>query len=334
MERVLVTGAAGFIGSHLVERLLREGREVVGVDCFADHYARGLKEANLRRARERYGEGSTSRSGGRLRFVEGDLLKMDLGGLLRGVAAVAHLAGEGGVRESFGERRPLYVERNALATRALLEAALRAGGVASFVFASSSSVYGGTVGGRPAREDDAVRPLSPYGATKLAAEEYVRAYAAEAGAATILRYFTVYGPRQRPGMALASFIEKAARGAPVEVHGDGTQTREMTYVSDAVAATAAALDRRGPRGGVAATYNVGGGGRATVLDLVGLVQSALGRAIEVRYGPRAPGEVGCTRADLSRAARELGYEPKVPIEAGVRAQAAYHLAIDRQAAAV
>jgi UDP-glucuronate 4-epimerase len=311
LGRVLVTGAAGFIGSHLVDRLLSVGCEVVGVDCFTSYYARELKEANLERAK--------GCADGRFCFVEGDLLGLDLRRVLGGVDAIAHLAAEPGVRGSFGERFPVYAERNVLATRRLLEAAAGAG-VGHFVYASSSSIYGSD-GGRPIREDDPLRPVSPYGLTKLAAEALVGLYAEKGLPATILRYFTVYGPRQRPEMALSSFTARAARGEPVEVYGNGDQIREMTYVSDAVAATVAALDK--PPQDRISRYNVGGGERATVRDLVGLVEDALGKKVVVRYGASAPGDVRSTWADLGRAARELGYEPQVGVEAGVRAQVAW-----------
>jgi len=311
-DRVLVTGAAGFIGSHLVDRLLTLGCDVVGVDAFTGYYARELKEANLRRA--------FLHRGGRFRLVEGDLARMDLAALLRGVDAVAHLAAEPGVRASFGGYS-LYHERNVVATERLLEATVQAG-VGRFVFASSSSVYGGDRG-RPVGEGDGLRPASPYARTKLEAERLVEGHAGRGLSATALRYFTVYGPRQRPEMALAAFVDRALLREPVEVYGDGGQVREMTYVSDAVAATVAALGR-GPEGGFA-VYNVGGGGRASVRYLVGLVGEALGVEVEARYGPEAPGDVRSTWADLSAARRGLGYEPRVGIETGVRAQVAWAL---------
>ena len=304
MDRVLVTGAAGFIGSHLVERLLEGGHEVIGVDCFTDYYPEGTKRSNLARA-----EGHDS-----FRLVEGDILNLDLEGLLGGVDRTVHLAGEPGVRGSWGSRFPTYVERNVMSTCRLLEAASRAG-LEHFVYASSSSVYGPDRG-RPAREDDVCRPASPYGLTKLAAEELVETYRRERGIpATVLRYFTVYGPRQRPEMALARFISLAYRGEDVEVFGDGGQRRELTYVSDAVEATVASLEAT--PGGV---YNVGGGSRATVDELVGLVGKALGEEVGVVYGREFAGDVRSTWSDSGRAEMELGYRPRTSLEEGVRAQ--------------
>lgn len=321
MSKVLVTGAAGFIGSHLVDRLLEAGYEVAGLDCFTDYYSPEAKRRNLSRAlaHERFA------------LIEGDLLRLDLDGVLDGVEGVAHLAGEPGVRASWGDRFPTYLKRNVETTQRLLEAASR-GWPGHFVYASSSSIYGSS-GGGPVDEDGALRPASPYGMSKVAAEDLIGLYARERGvASTVLRYFTVYGPRQRPEMALSRFISAVSSGEPVEVFGDGEQTREMTYVSDVVEATVAALEAE-PKQGMRA-YNVGGGTRTTVGRLVGLVGGTLGERPEVRYRPPVPGDVRSTWADLRRSRQELGYEPQVSLEEGVEEQVRWALAERRALTAV
>ncbi|HEX2180816.1 MAG TPA: NAD-dependent epimerase/dehydratase family protein [Rubrobacteraceae bacterium] len=306
MRTVLVTGAAGFIGSHVVDRLLAEGREVVGVDAFTGYYSRRSKERNL---------GAALGADG-LRFVEGDLLALDLDELVSGVDGIVHLAGEPGVRRSWGGALGRYLERNVVSTERLLEAVWR-NGVPRFVYASSSSVYGSDPG-HPVDEEHPRRPTSPYGLSKLAAEELIRLYGRERGVqGTILRYFTVYGPRQRPEMAVSRFIFSALRGRSVDVFGDGEQTRDMTYVADAVDATVAALDA--PPG----VYNVGGGTRTTVNALLDAVGREIGSPIEPRYGPTAQGDMRSTWADSGRAARALGYRPRTGLEEGISAQVAW-----------
>jgi UDP-glucuronate 4-epimerase len=314
VSRVLVTGAAGFIGSHLVYRLLEEGHEVTGLDCFTDYYSRAMKQRNL----------SLALSHERFRFLAGDLLRLDLSELIGQVDRVAHLAGEPGVRHSWGGRFSTYLERNVQATQSLLEA-VSAGELENFVYASSSSVYGPD-NGRPVTEEATRRPASPYSLSKLAAEELVGLYGRErCMPATILRYFTVYGPRQRPDMALSRFISLASRGEAVEVFGDGTQMREMTYVSDVVNATVAALEAQ--PGDLPRAYNVGGGARTTVENLVELVGEAMGeQRLKVSYRPPVSGDVRSTWADHGRAARELGYEPRVSLEEGIEAQVRWALA--------
>lgn len=306
MSRVLVTGAAGFIGSNLVDRLLAAGYEVLGVDAFTGNYARARKERNL----------AGAMASGGFRLVEGDLATLRPEDLVSGMDAVFHLAGEPGVRRSWGDAFPRYLERNVSTTQRLLEAVAERGGV-RFVYASSSSVYGATDGG-PVGEDHPRRPASPYGLSKLAAEEVVRLYARERDfPATILRYFTVYGPRQRPEMAISRFISAAVLGRPVEIFGDGGHTRDMTYVHDAVAATVATL--RAPGG----TYNVGGGARMSVAEMVEAVGQAVGSPIVTVNKAPAPGDVYETWAESGRAERVLGYRPSVGLREGIATQAAW-----------
>ena len=319
-----MTGAAGFIGSHLVDRLLDLGYGVTAIDALTDYYPRELKLRNLSGACGRTGDGE-------FRFIEEDVLEADLDELLEDVDKVAHLAGEPGVRASWGGGFALYLERNVRSTQRLLEAAVRRG-VGGFVYASSSSVYGPD-GGEPVSEDAPRQPSAPYGLSKLAGEELVGLYGRKSGLpATVLRYFTVYGPRQRPEMALSRFISAAAAGEPVEVFGDGEQVREMTHVSDVVDATVAALESPGPNPGASGAfgasprvYNVGGGSRATVNGLVEAVGRTLGVPVAANYGPPAKGDVRSTWADTGRAARELGYTPRVTLEEGILDQVRWAL---------
>src|SRR3954452_17385731 len=248
MARALVTGCAGFIGSHLTESLLEDGHEVLGVDCFNDNYRRGDKRVNLALARE-YGT---------FALVNGDLVALDVPSLIEQVDVVYHLAGEPGVRSSWGVRFDRYTHHNVAATQRLLEATPPG---KRFVYASSSSVYGDALD-LPTHEDTIPRPLSPYGVTKLAAEHLTVLYGEEQGLDTVaLRYFSVYGPRQRPDMAFRRFCEAIAAGAPIELFGDGGQSRDFTFVGDIVAATRAAGETRTPPGRV---YNLGGVARVSV----------------------------------------------------------------------
>ena len=224
--RVVVTGAAGFIGSHLTERLLANGHDVVGIDCFTDYYDRDLKEKNL----------EPSRAHARFTFAEIDLVDADLKPALDGAAIVYHLAGQPGVRPSWGNQFDQYVRDNVIATQRLLEC-LKGNPIQRFVFAGSSSVYGDAEM-FPTKESALPRPVSPYGVTKLAAEHLTHLYTQNFGIPAVsVRYFTVYGPRQRPDMAFARFMEALSDGEEIEVYGDGEQTREFTYVSDAVEGT-------------------------------------------------------------------------------------------------
>jgi UDP-glucuronate 4-epimerase len=293
--KYVVTGAAGFIGSHLSEALAAAGHEVSGVDCFTDYYDPARKEENARG----------------LDVARLDLAEEDLD--LTGAGGVFHLAGQPGVR-SFGPVFVDYVRRNVLATQRLFETAAAAG--TRVVLGSSSSIYG-EAETYPTPEDTAPQPLSPYGITKLACEHLARAYATSFGLDVVaLRYFTVYGPRQRPDMALERIVEALAAGTPFELYGDGSQSRSFTYVADAVAATIAAMERA-PAG---ATYNVGGGEEATMREVIAKLEGISGRRLDLRVGPPAAGDVRRTSADVSRIRADLGWGPHTGLEDGLREQ--------------
>jgi nucleoside-diphosphate-sugar epimerase len=300
--RAVVTGAAGFIGSHLVESLLADGHEVVGIDAFVDFYPRAVKEGNLSRARDHAA----------FRLVEGRLQDLDLTPVLEGARQVFHLAAQAGVRGSWGRDFALYTDHNVLATQRLLEAA-SAAGVPRVVYASSSSVYGDAAA-LPLLEDARCQPVSPYGVTKLAAEHLALLYERNFGLPTVsLRYFTAYGPRQRPDMAFHRFLKAARDEAVVRVFGDGEQTRDFTFVSDIVAATRAAADSGRP-GGV---YNVGGGERVSVNTVVRAVEAVTGRQLTVQREPAQKGDMRDTFADTSAARRDLGFCSTVRLEDGI-----------------
>ena len=296
--RYVVTGAAGFIGSHLAEALAAGGHELVLIDCFTDYYDPALKEENA----------------AALTIERADLAEDPLEPLIAGADGVFHLAGQPGVRASFGPDFPLYVRRNVIATQRVAEAAAAAG--ARVVFASSSSVYG-EAERYPTPEDVRPRPVSPYGVSKLACEHLLSAYAASYRLDWVcLRYFTVFGPRQRPDMAFARMLAALAEERPFEVYGDGRQSRGFTYVADAVAATVAAMERA-PTGAV---YNVGGGVEATMLEAIAAAERVSGRTLVLRFLPPAPGDVRRTAADTTRIRRDLGWAPSVTLEEGLRAQ--------------
>ena len=307
-EIVLVTGAAGFVGSHVVERLLADGKTVRGVDAFIDYYPRAVKEENLRAAME-----SDS-----FELVEADLAVADLEPILDGVTSVCHLAAQAGVRASWGTTFSTYIDCNIKSSQRLLEA-VKDRGVSKFVYASSSSVYGETTD-LPMRENGLTCPVSPYGVTKLAAEHLAVLYHRNYGVPTVaLRYFTVYGPRQRPDMAFHRFIRSGLLGEPVTIFGDGRQTRDFTYISDTVAATVTALDA-GPEGSV---LNVGGGSRVTLNDALDAIDGTLGVKLDRRYVERARGDVTDTQADSSRAREMLGFHPGVGLQEGLALERAW-----------
>jgi UDP-glucuronate 4-epimerase len=305
--RALVTGCAGFIGSHLTEALLDGGHSVVGIDCFNDNYGRAQKLTNLRQVRE-----WTS-----FEFVPIDLSRGDLMEFLESADVVFHLAAEPGVRSSWGTRYDRYVQNNILATQHLLQAS-RAREDVRIVFASSSSVYGNPSSPAPSTEESPTRPISPYGQTKLSAEQLCGLHRAEFGMDIVcLRYFTVFGPRQRPDMAFHRFLRAALRDEPIEVFGDGRQTRDFTYVADVVAATLAAAFEPSIAVDV---LNIGGGSPMSLRGALEIVQELVGRRLDVRHAPREHGDVRDTAADTTRARRLLGFEPQTGLAQGLQAE--------------
>lgn len=302
---VLVTGAAGFIGSHLTAALLARGARVTGIDCFTDYYPRPIKEANL----------AVNRGHAGFRFVESAIADADLKGLLDGVTHVFHLAAQAGVRKSWGRDFQIYTVNNLDATQMLLEACVGRP-IEKLVYASSSSVYGDSAA-IPMTERALPQPVSPYGVTKLAAEQLCHLYTVNHGVPTSsMRYFTVYGPRQRPDMAFHRFIRAALQDQPITLYGDGGQTRDFTFVEDAVAATIAAGDHGRP----GAVYNIGGGSRVSMNEVIALIAQATGRRIDVRREPTQKGDMRDTFADTSAARAELGWAPKTSLADGINAE--------------
>jgi len=305
--RALVTGCAGFIGSHLTEALLDRGDDVVGIDCFNDNYGRDQKLLNLRHFAD-WGE--------RFEFVPVDLARGDLGELTASSDAVFHLAAEPGVRSSWGGRYQQYVQNNIIATQQLLEA-LKGRTDVRLVYASSSSVYGDAEE-RPTSEEAPTRPRSPYGQTKLSAEHLCSLYRYNYGLdAVSLRYFTVFGPRQRPDMAFNIFCRAALEGTPLTVFGDGRQTRDFTFVGDVVAATLAAGDANLDEHRI---LNVGGGTPTSIRAVLDLIGGLAGKALEVEYLDQELGDVRDTAADTQRARELLGFRPATSLEQGLAAE--------------
>lgn len=304
-QRVVVTGAAGFIGSHLCERLLALGHQVVGIDSFTDYYDRARKEQNL----------EDSRAHSNFTFEELDLVDADLHRVLRGAQVVYHLAGRPGVRPSWGEQFDGYLRDNVLATQRLLEC-LKETPVDRLVFAGSSSVYGDAEM-FPTKESALPRPVSPYGVTKLAAEHLTLLYTKNFGLPVVsVRYFTVYGPRQRPDMAFARFMQALATGEAIQVFGDGEQTREFTYVSDAVEGTikAATADVVGQ------VFNLGGGSRVTINRVLATLEDISKIQAKRTNLPEAPGDPRHTGASINLARERLGWEPRVSLREGLTKQ--------------
>jgi UDP-glucuronate 4-epimerase len=303
--RYLVTGAAGFIGSHLLRALLEHGHDAVGWDAFTDYYDPALKKENARD----------------LPVTRVDLAEDGLE--LAGLEGVFHLAGQPGVA-SFGGVFPVYVRQNVLASQRLFEAASAEG--VRVVVASSSSIYGDAAA-YPTPEDTVPHPLSPYGITKLACEHLAGAYGSEFGLeVSTVRYFTIYGPQQRPDMAFTKIVSCLAEGRPFELYGDGSQSRSFTYVDDAVGATIAAMERAAP----GSTYNVGGGAEVSLLEAIETLGRIAGRRLEVVRRPRREGDATRTAADIARIQADLGWQPATALEDGLAAQ--WSWAADRVAA--
>lgn len=314
MATCLVTGVAGFIGSHLAERLIADGYHVVGVDCFTDYYARPLKEQNLANLRGR----------AQFTFIEGDLVELDLDALLHNpfngsaIEWVFHAAGQAGVRTSWGKNFQVYVRNNVLATQKLLEAAKQTA-LKKFVYASSSSVYGDAEK-FPTSEDLIPRPVSPYGVTKLSGEHLCFLYWRNYGVpVSIVRYFTVYGPRQRPDMAFRLFIEALLAQREIVVYGNGEQTRDFTYVADTVEGTV----RAALASSVGEVFNIGGGSRVTVNQVIRTLESILGVQARVKYCEAQLGDARHTSADIRRAGAGLAYVPRTHLPEGLAKEAAW-----------
>jgi UDP-glucose 4-epimerase len=307
--KCLVTGAAGFIGSHLSERLLLDGHDVVGVDRISDYYDPALKRGNLAVLKPAAG----------FTLHEIDLAADDVSGVLAGVDIVFHLAAQAGVRASWGASFDGYVTDNIIATQRLLEAC-KERELAKFVYAGTSSVYGDAEA-MPTPETTIPRPVSPYGVTKLASEHLCSLYATQFDVpVTAVRYFTVYGPRQRPDMAFNKFIRSMMSGESISVFGDGLQTRDFTFVEDAVTGTLQA----GLEGPVGAVMNIGGGSRVALAEVIAVIEELAGTTARIEYADRQKGDARHTSADISLAHELIGYTPQTNLRDGLAAQIQWH----------
>jgi len=303
--KALVTGVAGFIGSTLADQLLADGADVVGIDSFTDYYPRALKERNL----------SAAKRHPRFGFIESRIQDADLRTVMADCTHVFHLAAQAGVRKSWGRDFGVYTSNNVEATQILLEACIGLP-LERVVYSSSSSVYGDNVA-LPMREDALPQPVSPYGVTKLAAEQLCHLYFVNEGVPAVsLRYFTVYGPRQRPDMGFHKFLRATLLDQPITVYGDGEQTRDFTFVHDAVAANVAAATRGIP----GRVYNIGGGSRVSINEVLDMIARVSGRRPRVNVDPAQKGDMRHTYADTSLARADLGFVPRVGLEEGVAAE--------------
>lgn len=301
--KALVTGTAGFVGSHLAERLIAEKHTVIGVDSFLDYYPRAQKENNIKKL-------SSNPS---FTLIEDCLTKLDLNSILKDVDVIFHLAAQAGVRSSWGEQFVIYTTNNINATQRLLEAA-KDSNIKRFVYASSSSVYGDT-DKLPMQETDTPCPVSPYGVSKLAGEHLCNLYYKNYGVPTVsLRYFTVYGPRQRPDMAFHKFFRNAINGKTLEIYGNGDQTRDFTFISDIVAATFNAASAQNAVGKV---FNLGGGSRTSLKAVLDTINELTHGAIKIEYKETQKGDVRHTYADTSLARNILKFNPQVGVKEGL-----------------
>lgn len=303
--KAIVTGAAGFIGHTLVKRLLDEGYEVVGVDCFTDYYNTDIKRRNI---------DTIPNQNNNFTLVEADLRIVDLGALLSDAEVIFHQAGQPGVRKSWGNDFLHYTEMNINATQRLLEAARAAKNLKRLVYASSSSVYGDAET-YPTKETDLPRPVSPYGVSKLAAEHLCSLYAKNFGIPiTSLRYFTVYGPSQRPDMAFTRFLRAAIDRSTISIFGDGTQVRDFTYVDDIVNANLMCSQSAEAPGSI---YNVAGGSNASVNDVLKVIEEITGSPLNVEYVTSVVGDVKRTGGDITSISSSVGWEPNVNLRSGL-----------------
>ena len=305
MAKIIVTGAAGFIGSQLVEALLKQGEEVIGIDEFNDYYDPLLKYKNI----------SNSQHSAKFKLIEGDIQLLDWQKLLENVDVVYHQAAQAGVRNSWGNGFRAYTERNINATQVLLEAAKDAPHLKRLVFACSSSIYGDAET-LPTHEAIAPQPVSPYGITKLAAERLGLLYHKNFGVPFVsLRYFTVYGPRQRPDMGFHKFFKAVLQDEAISIYGDGQQTRDFTFVSDTIAANLAAASQPEAIGEV---FNIGGGSRVVLMEVLDTIAEIVGKPIKRHHIEQAKGDARHTAADVSKAKRVLGYQPQIPLKEGLQ----------------
>lgn len=311
MENILVTGACGFIGSNLCESLLKDGYSVTGVDAFTENYQSSIKKANHKDL-EKFKK---------FKLIECDLLKVNLTSLVEGADIIFHLAGQPSVHNSWGEDFQVYSNRNIVLTQKLLRAANDAK-ISRFVNSSSSSIYG-RVTSTPTKESDEKRPISPYGVTKLAAENLVTLYGSEFGLSTVsLRYFTVFGPRQRPDMAFNKLIQAGNKGEMFPLHGDGSQVRDFTFVEDVVEANKLAAFADVSPGSV---FNIGGGSPISMNETIAMLEEILELKIKLEFMPLGPGNPMVTTADCTAAIMNLGWKPKMDIYNGLKAQVTWQL---------